>query len=286
MTNNNLPIDQNLKSNKIIILEPVEASKFSYIIGWLIYMLTKNDYITKGHSKFEIICAYLKVLSLEQIIYKHDVHSQTTNVISGKDFLDFMYKMESLILLLFEKHEEFGPNILQYIHNNLLNNIPMFEFFNTLINISSRMLNSGIDKKQELDNEIRKFLYDRIISIYIKSRQKSWRRFHNLTLRKPKLGLIQLQIWAKLEGAEEEFSKMFLVSEFQWLIWAFEDNAKNKRKKNLIPLILDYIRNYIENAIDQCILDALERLYLIPDAFKKETPFSEEAFAKEQIFIW
>ncbi|RHZ86142.1 hypothetical protein Glove_54g112 [Diversispora epigaea] len=46
------------------------------------------------------------------------------------------------------------------------------------------MLNSGIDKKQELDNEIRKFHYDRIISIYMKSRQKSWRRFHNLTLEK------------------------------------------------------------------------------------------------------
>ncbi|RHZ60331.1 hypothetical protein Glove_355g33 [Diversispora epigaea] len=262
-TNNNLPMDQNLKPNKIIILEPAEASKFSYIIGWLIYKLTKNDYITRGHSKFEIICAHLKVLSSEQIIYEQDV--------------------------------QFGPNILQYIHNNLSNNVPMFEFFNTLINISSRMLNSGIDKKQELDNEIRKFLYNRIISIYMKSRQKSWRRFHNLTPEKgsaslrenlksmyndtqnltkidknklikkinlpkePKLELIQLQIWAKLEGAEEEFSKMFLVSELQWLIWAFGDNAKNKRKKNLIPLILDHL--------------------------KKETPFLEEAFAKKQIFI-
>ncbi|RHZ60335.1 hypothetical protein Glove_355g34 [Diversispora epigaea] len=62
-----------------------------------------------------------------------------------------------------------------------------------------------------------------------------------------------------MSWAEEEFSKMFLVSELQWLIWAFGDNAKNKRKKNLIPLILDHL--------------------------KKETPFLEEAFAKKQIFI-
>ena len=47
----------------------------------------------------------------------------------------------------------------------------------------------------------------------------------------PILALIQLQIWAKLDGAEEEFSKMFLVSELQWLLWAFGDNVKNKKKK-------------------------------------------------------
>jgi len=45
--------------------------------------------------------------------------------------------MESLILLLFEKHKEFGPNILQYIHNSLLCNIPLLESFNILLNTST-----------------------------------------------------------------------------------------------------------------------------------------------------
>jgi hypothetical protein len=85
-------------------------------------------------------------------------------------------------------------------------------------------------EKQELKDDVKKFLYERIISIYMKSRQKSWRRFNDLIPEKgtsslqknlkamrndtqtsenkytsmkksnipkdPMLGLIQLQIWA------------------------------------------------------------------------------------------
>ncbi len=204
--------------------------------------------------------------------------------------------MESLILLLFEKYEEFGPNILQYINNSLMCNSPLLESFNILLNVSSQMLSIHEPEKQELEDDVKNFLYERIISIYMKSRQKSWRRFNDLipekgssslrenlkamrndiqnssktenkhTLMKksnipkdPILALIQLQIWAKLDGAEEEFSKMFLVIELQWLLWAFGDNVKNKKKKILIPLILDHL--------------------------KKETPFSNEAISKGQIFI-
>ncbi|PKK55376.1 hypothetical protein RhiirC2_802570 [Rhizophagus irregularis] len=74
----------------------------------------------------------------------------------------------------------------------------------------------------------------------------------------PILGLTQLQIWAQLDIAEELFSKIFLVNELQWLLWAFGDNMNNKRKKNLIPLILEHL--------------------------KKGTSFSEEAILKGQIF--
>ena len=104
--------DSHLKPEKIIILEPAEASKFSYIVGWIVYKLTKSDNITKSHPEFDSICAHLKILNSEQVVYEKDVWSQTTNVIPGQKFLEFMYEMESLILLLFEKHEEFGPNIL------------------------------------------------------------------------------------------------------------------------------------------------------------------------------
>ena len=58
----------------------------------------------------------------------------------------------------------------------------------------------------------------------------------------PMLSLVQLQIWAQLDGAEELFSKLFLVSELQWLLWIFGDNVNNKRKKNLIPLILEHLK--------------------------------------------
>ncbi|RHZ86169.1 hypothetical protein Glove_54g172 [Diversispora epigaea] len=149
-------------------------------------------------------------------------------------------------------------------------------------------------EKYELKEETKKFLYERIISIYMRSRQKSWRRFNELIPEKgtaslrenlktmnndiekieskpasikkfnipkdPMLGLEKLRTWAHLENIEEEFFKIFLVSELQWLFWAFGDNSKNKRKKNLIPLILDHL--------------------------KKGTPFSKEALTKDQIFVY
>ncbi|EXX53342.1 hypothetical protein RirG_244850 [Rhizophagus irregularis DAOM 197198w] len=95
-----------------------------------------------------------------------------------------MYRVESLILLLFEKHREFGPNILHYIYNSLLSNLPLIESFNTLLNISSQLLSNcesiNVEKQQELKDDVKKFLYERIISIYMKSRQKSWQRFNDL----------------------------------------------------------------------------------------------------------
>jgi len=178
-----------------------------------------------------------------------------------------MYKMESLVLLLFEKHKEFGPNILQYIYNSLLCNLPLLKSFNTLFNISSQLLSmrEPIAEKQELKDDVKKFLYERIISIYMKSRQKSWRCFNDLIPEKgtsslrenlkamrndtqnsenthtsmkksnipkdPILGLAQLRIWAWLDNADELFSKMFLVKELQWLLWAFGDNTNNTKKE-------------------------------------------------------
>jgi len=288
--------NHHLIPEKIIVLEPEEALKFSYIVGWVIYKLTKNDHITKSHSEFESICVHLKVLNSEQVAYEQDVRSQITNVIPGHEFLEFMYKMESLVLLLFEKHKEFGPNILQYIHNSLLCNLPLLESFNTLFNISSQLLymrESINNEKQELKNDVKKFLYERIITIYMKSRQKSWRRFHDLIPEKgtsslrenlksmrndtqnlenkntsmkksnipkdPLLGLAQLQIWAQLNNAEELFSKTFLVIELQWLLWAFGVNVNDKRKKSLIPLILEHL--------------------------KKGTSFSKEAISKGELFV-
>ncbi|CAG8605476.1 5829_t:CDS:1 [Diversispora eburnea] len=296
-SNNYLSVDSHFIPNETIILEPAEASKFSYIIGWVIYKLTKSDNIMKSHPKFEAMCAHLKVLSSEQIVYEQDVRSQITNVIPGQDFLDIMYKLESLVLLLFEKYKELGPNILLYIHNNLLCNLFLWKSFITIFNISGQILythNPTNTEKHELTEETKKFLYERIISIYMRSRQKSWRRFNELTPEKgtsslrenlkamkndikkidnkpalikksnipkdPMLGLEQIRIWAHLENVENEFSKIFLMNELKWLLWAFGDNSKNKKKKDLIPLILDHL--------------------------KKGTPFSEEALAKGHIFVY
>lgn len=127
----------------------------------------------------------------------------------------------------------------------------------------------------------------------MRSRQKSWQRFNDLIPEKdtsslqenlkamrndnqnsknkhvsmkksnipkdPMLELAQLQIWAKLDNAEELFPKIFFVKELQWLLWAFGDNIMNNNKKKiLVPLILEYLR--------------------------KGTSFSNEAISKRQMF--
>ncbi|PKB97158.1 hypothetical protein RhiirA5_433627 [Rhizophagus irregularis] len=187
-----------------------------------------------------------------------------------------MQEVRKGILLLFEKHKEFGPNILQYIHNSLLYNLPLLECFNEFFTISSQLISMREPintEKQELKDDVKKF-DDLIPEKGTTSLQENLKAMRNDTensklknttpIKKsnipkdPILGLTQLQIWAQLDIAKELFSKIFLVNELQWLLWAFGDNMNNKRKKNLIPLILEHL--------------------------KKGTSFSEEAISKGQIF--
>ena len=91
------------------------------------------------------------------MVYERDVRSQITNVIPGREFLEFMYKMESLILLLFEKHKEFGPNILQYIHNSLLGNLPLLQSFNELLDFAGQQFLTcelATTERYELKDEV------------------------------------------------------------------------------------------------------------------------------------
>ncbi|CAJ0844852.1 4465_t:CDS:2 [Entrophospora sp. SA101] len=64
------------------------------------------------------------------------------------------------------------------------------------------------------------------------SRQKSWRIFNELIPGKGTSSLCEnlkaMKKAAHLENAEKEFSKIFLVNELQWLLWAFKDNSENK----------------------------------------------------------
>ena len=154
-----------------------------------------------------------------------------------------------------------------------------------------------VEGKLLLHDKDQAFLFERLVSIYMKSRQKTWRQ-HNgyipekgtASLREnlkivhsnklnstnkeksknpnqikkanlptdPGLALTQLRLWAKLDDIETLFSKIFLVTELLWLLWAFGVQTTNKRKNVLIPLIVDHL--------------------------KKETPFSDEALARKNVF--
>ena len=67
-TQTQLTADNNLEPEKIIVLESSEALKFSYIIGWVVYKLTKSDNITKSHPEFETINSHLMILNSEQVV--------------------------------------------------------------------------------------------------------------------------------------------------------------------------------------------------------------------------
>ncbi|GES73643.1 hypothetical protein GLOIN_2v1541965 [Rhizophagus clarus] len=240
--------DCNLIPKNIIVLEPAEASKFTYIVRWVVYKLVKSDNITKSYPHFKAICAYLEILNSEQVIYEQDVRSKITN--------------------------ELGPNILQYIQNSLLSNLLLLQSFNMLFDLAGQQFlacDTTAVEKHELKDDARNFLYERTSSLrenlktYYKDTQNTSRNENKFTLIKKDnipqdllLGLKQLQIWVKLDNAEEVFSKIFQVAELQWLLWAFGDNVKNKRKKVLIPLIFDHL--------------------------KKGTQFCEEAISKGQMF--
>ena len=104
--------------------------------------------------------------------------SQTTNIIPESEFIQFMYHLESLVIELFEKHNELGPNILYYVKNSLLNNLHLNWMFIEVLKSSNRETNV------ELENEELKFIYERYVSIYMKSRQKTWRDINNYILEK------------------------------------------------------------------------------------------------------
>lgn len=74
----------------------------------------------------------------------------------------------------------------------------------------------------------------------------------------PMLALIQLRVWVHLEGAENLFAKMFLVTDLLWLLWAFGVKTPLKRKNALVPLLVNHLKN--------------------------ETPFSDEALARKSMF--
>ncbi|POG73321.1 hypothetical protein GLOIN_2v1772756 [Rhizophagus irregularis DAOM 181602=DAOM 197198] len=271
---------------KVITLNQAESLKFSYIIGWVLFKLLKRDHVMNSHPKFQVMNTLLKAHCEEKVEYMPETKSQTTNIIPRPKFTQFMYYLESLIIELFEKHNELGPNILCYVKNSLLVNLSLNQMFITTLKSNNI---TGV----ELEDEEFGFIYERCVTIYMKSRQKTWRdvnnyipekgtaslreslktmRSNNLTTenKKPLMkkanlptdpahALEQLRVWAQLEGAEDSFSKFFLVSELLWIIWAFGISTPYKRKQKLVPIIIYNLKN--------------------------STPFTEEALKRRVIFM-
>ncbi|POG60645.1 hypothetical protein GLOIN_2v1486844 [Rhizophagus irregularis DAOM 181602=DAOM 197198] len=152
--------DPTLTPRKIITLNQAESQKFSYIIGWVLFKLLKRDYAMNSHPKFRVMHTLLESLCEEKVEYTIETRSQTTNIIPGPEFTQFMYYLESLVIDLFKKHNELGPNILHYVKNSLLSNSSLNQMFITILKSSTDV---------ELGDEECGFIYERCITIYMRS---------------------------------------------------------------------------------------------------------------------
>lgn len=246
---------------KIVNLEPAEASKFQYIVGWTIYKLTKSDALTLAHKEFAKIKLCLNVLSSEHVEYIYDTRSKTTTIIPGTNFTQFMYYLESLILQLFEKHIEYGPNILIYINNNLLGNQPLKEQFNGLLQIAYKLQYEDQELPSELirgdiqlTKETENYLLTRLINVYMRSRQRSWRRFMEYI---PEKGSSSLRENVKAMNADLKKNA------------TEEDKPKKKCvtfKKGMLPEDLDLALCQLKIwARDNGAKSAFEKAFTLPD---------------------
>ncbi|CAG8818849.1 7326_t:CDS:2, partial [Dentiscutata erythropus] len=224
---------------KIIDLEPAEASKFQYIIGWTIYKLTKSDTSILVYKEFAKIKSCLDALSSEDVEYVYSTYSKTTTVITGNDFIQFMYYLESLILQLFEKHIEYGPDILIYINNNLVNNQPLKKQFNNLLQVAYELhyksLPEFTNDHIQLSKEAEDYLLNvKAMNADLKSDAKKDEKskIKLVTFKKGMLpedldlALCQLKIWARDNRAKSRASK-----------------NERKKKTDLIDLLFNHLQN-------------------------------------------
>ncbi|EXX64758.1 hypothetical protein RirG_139710 [Rhizophagus irregularis DAOM 197198w] len=130
-----------------------------------------------SHPKFQVMHTLLKAHCEEKVEYMPETKSQITNIIPRPEFTQFMYYLESLIIELFEKHNELGSNILCYVKNSLLANLSLNQMFITTLKSNNI---TGV----ELEDEKFGFIYERCVTIYMKSRQKTWRDVNNYILEK------------------------------------------------------------------------------------------------------
>ncbi|CAG8806588.1 31182_t:CDS:2, partial [Gigaspora margarita] len=194
---------------KIITLEPCEASKFQYIIGWVIYKLVKSDLLTIAYEDFIKIRLCLDALSTKNVEYESNVRFKKTTIVPGIEFVQFMYYLKLLVLQLLNKHIKYGPDILIYINNCMMNNQPLKEQFHTLL-----------QKSYELQSD--NGHGDNLRNIFLKKAYQSFTFKKDMLLEDPSLALAQLKIWAHGDGAKNVFEKAFTLSELKTLVQAFQ----------------------------------------------------------------
>ncbi|CAG8808740.1 14973_t:CDS:2, partial [Racocetra persica] len=144
-----------------------------------------------------------------------------TSILAYKEFAKIKSCLDALSSEhLFEKHIEYGPDILIYINNNLVNNQPLKKQFNNLLQVAYELHYKSLPEFTndyiQLSKEAEDYLLVRLIKTYMRSRQRSWRRFKEYISEK---GLSSLRENVKAMNADlksdakkDEKSKIKLVT--------------------------------------------------------------------------
>ncbi|CAG8635904.1 4099_t:CDS:2, partial [Ambispora leptoticha] len=203
---------------KVIDLEPAE-----------------NDPLIMAYQDFTKIKLYLDILSTEHVEYVRDICSKTITIIPGTDFIRFIYYLKSLILQLFEKHIEYGPDILIYINNNLINNQSLKEQFHILLQKTydlqydaeheNQLLDNHIHLSEEIEKKDSSSLQENIKTMNA-DRKNSMKKKNESKIKIKKgmlpkdldLVLDQLKVWAHGNGTKDAFEKTFTLAELKALI--------------------------------------------------------------------
>ncbi|PKK65474.1 hypothetical protein RhiirC2_786097 [Rhizophagus irregularis] len=201
-----------------------------------------------SHPKFSVMCILLRSFCTEKVEYVLETKSQTTIIIPRTEFIQFMYRLESLVIELFEKYNELGPNILRYVKNSLLTNLHLNQTFIQILKSSNGENNS------ELKNEDCKFIYERCVLIYMKSHQKTWRSVNNYI---PKKGIASLRESLKQKDLAKEYNvnegmiSDILKAKNHWLAVDFDSYQAGLRseKKMPFPIIEEALTLWVENAL-------------------------------------
>ncbi|CAG8790308.1 17411_t:CDS:2, partial [Dentiscutata erythropus] len=92
------------------------------VIEQVIYKLVKSDPLIIAYKDFMKIRSCLDALSTKNVEYENNTYSKKITIVSGIEFVQFMYYLELLVLQLFEKHIEYESDILIYINDHITNN--------------------------------------------------------------------------------------------------------------------------------------------------------------------
>ncbi|CAG8663837.1 35555_t:CDS:2 [Gigaspora margarita] len=158
-----------------------------------------------AHKNFMKIRSCLDALNTKNVKYENNTYSKKTTIVSEIEFVQFMYYLESLVLQLFKKHIEYGPDFKKYVP----------EKGSSSLQENVKAINTDLKNITKKNNSKTKFFTFK----------------KDMLLEDPSFTLSQLKIWAHGDRTKSAFEKAFMLSELKILVQVFQTQPEIKGKK-------------------------------------------------------